>query len=816
MKQIGRYEIRKEAGRGGMATVYEAFDPHFGRAVAIKVMTLELLDNETLETRFRQEARIIAALEHPAIVPVYDFGEDEKRPYLVMRLMTGGTLADRLHGGPLGVAETAQILSRIGSALERAHEEGVIHRDLKPSNIMFDQYGDAFLADFGIARLTEGAVTLTGENVIGTPAYMSPEQIHGDQTVDNRSDIYALGVICFEMLTGRRPYEETAPARLMMQHLIDPVPDIRAVRPDLPPGIESVISHTMAKSPDERYAHAGELSDTLDSLASISAAGTADGKQDEGDRASVLAAAVLAGDSGDQVQQEVDEIEVTIPDSAELAAQQTSVELEPEAVPVAEAVEEVKAKGGRRWIILGAAAAGTVLIVIIAALYFGDFFSTSGDETAEVSQMSPEREVNEAEAEVVSQPERGEAAAQDTAEPDLRPTAEAFLDRFYVSMEVEDFGAAEEAINEAIALTPEEAWLHTERAWLLETVGDYGAALNELGLAIELDPENGDNYARRGNILRELGEMDEALGLHLRAVELNPEDPTMHMDLAETYKQMEDPGMAIEHYNQAVKLNDGEAWFYDARADAYFMLGDYDMALADLERASELEPEDRGFFSRAGDIFLHDLEDPERALDYYTRAVERSPEDGWVYSDRSAAYWAMGNIDAAMVDLDRAIELDPENASFYIGRSQIFLWEMEDLDAALADLNHAVGVDPENPEVFAERAALYHHYAGDLELALEDRSRALELEPDGPWRYIDRAQVLRDLGRDDEALVDFQRCMDVDPGYYWCAWERAWFLDALGQKQDAVEDLRRFLELAPEDDCPECRVEAEAYIEENG
>ena len=139
MKQIGRYEIRNVAGRGGMSTVYTAFDPHFKREVAVKVMTQELLDNDTLKARFIQEAQIIAALEHPAIVPVYDFGEDEMRPFLVMRLMTGGTLTERLQGGPLSVAETAQILNRIGSALERAHEQGVIHRDLKPSNIMFDQ-----------------------------------------------------------------------------------------------------------------------------------------------------------------------------------------------------------------------------------------------------------------------------------------------------------------------------------------------------------------------------------------------------------------------------------------------------------------------------------------------------------------------------------------------------------------------------------------------------------------------------------------------------------------------------------------------------
>jgi serine/threonine-protein kinase len=180
--------------------------------------------------------------------------------------MTGGTLADRLQAGALSVSETAAILQRIGSALERAHEKGVVHRDLKPSNIMFDDYGDAFLADFGIARLVEGAVTLTGESVIGTPAYMSPEQIHGDKEIDGRSDIYALGVICFEMLTGEPPYQDSTPAKVMMRHVIDPVPQIRQARPDLPEGMDTLIARTMAKEPDERYARAGEVADSLSSL----------------------------------------------------------------------------------------------------------------------------------------------------------------------------------------------------------------------------------------------------------------------------------------------------------------------------------------------------------------------------------------------------------------------------------------------------------------------------------------------------------------------------------------------------------------------
>jgi serine/threonine-protein kinase len=174
---VSRYQVVEEIGRGGMATVYRAFDPMFKRDVAVKIMSGELLQDPLLRARFEREAQTIAALEHPAIVPVYDFGEDAGRLFLVMRYMDGGTLTDRLSQGSLSIAETTSILARIGGALERAHQKGIIHRDLKPSNILFDSYNDAFLADFGIARLTESSVTLTGDAVIGTPAYITPTRL---------------------------------------------------------------------------------------------------------------------------------------------------------------------------------------------------------------------------------------------------------------------------------------------------------------------------------------------------------------------------------------------------------------------------------------------------------------------------------------------------------------------------------------------------------------------------------------------------------------------------------------------------------------
>ncbi|MEJ5223610.1 MAG: protein kinase [Anaerolineales bacterium] len=266
-KRIGRYEIIDELGRGGMATVYRANDPRFEREVALKVLPRELLHDPQFKVRFEREAKTIAMLEHPFIVPVYDFGEEDGQPYFVMRYMTGGSLADRIREhGTLTVAQAARIMEGLCSALDEAHKKGIIHRDLKPANILFDRAGEPCVSDFGIAKITQSQTNVTAGAMIGTPAYMSPEQAQGE-TVDARSDIYALGIILFEMLTGRQPYEADTPMGVAVKHITEPVPHILDIRPDLPPGIETIIEKAMAKDREARFQTAGEFSAALTAVA---------------------------------------------------------------------------------------------------------------------------------------------------------------------------------------------------------------------------------------------------------------------------------------------------------------------------------------------------------------------------------------------------------------------------------------------------------------------------------------------------------------------------------------------------------------------
>ncbi len=256
-----------------MATILRASDPRFKRDVAIKLLPREFQHERTFRTRFEREAETIAALEHPAIVPVYDYGEEDDQPYFVMRYMPGGSLADKIAKGPLPVAEAARIVARIAPALDTAHTHRIIHRDLKPANILFDQYHEPYISDFGIAKIAEAGRTLTATAMtIGTPDYMSPEQAQGEGQLDGRSDVYALGIMLFEMLTGNLPYVADTPLGIAYKHVNEPLPHVLDKKPTLPPGCQTVVEKATAKQRGDRYPTARALAEALAAVAQTAAA----------------------------------------------------------------------------------------------------------------------------------------------------------------------------------------------------------------------------------------------------------------------------------------------------------------------------------------------------------------------------------------------------------------------------------------------------------------------------------------------------------------------------------------------------------------
>ena len=234
---LGPYRLLEQLGAGGMATVYKAYHAAMDRYVAIKVLPQHLARDPNFRARFQQEARVIARLEHRHILPVYDVAEEDSIPYLVMRYTDGGDL-NNLIGGRITTERAVELLAQVAEALGYAHRQGVIHRDVKPANVLIGRDGDALLADFGIAKIYEDTLQLTGEgNMVGTPAYMAPEQLQGKR-VDPRTDIYALGVVLYQALTGECPFVAETPLAVAMMHIHNPLRPPHQLNPAIPEEIE--------------------------------------------------------------------------------------------------------------------------------------------------------------------------------------------------------------------------------------------------------------------------------------------------------------------------------------------------------------------------------------------------------------------------------------------------------------------------------------------------------------------------------------------------------------------------------------------------
>lgn len=259
-ENVGPYRVMEQLGRGGMATVYKAYHANLDRYVALKVLHPAFLEDENFLARFQREARVVAKLEHPNIVPIYDFAEHDGQPYLVMKFVEGETLKALINRGRLSVEQIWDVVDAVGAGLAYAHAQGILHRDIKPSNLIVANDGQMYLADFGLARIAEmGESTLSGDMIMGTPQYISPEQALGVKDLDGRTDIYSFAVILYEMVVGQVPFTSDTPFSIIHDHIYSPLPLPKTVNPSVPEEVERVLLKALAKERDDRYQSVPEL-----------------------------------------------------------------------------------------------------------------------------------------------------------------------------------------------------------------------------------------------------------------------------------------------------------------------------------------------------------------------------------------------------------------------------------------------------------------------------------------------------------------------------------------------------------------------------
>ena len=661
-RQFGPYQIVEPLGEGGMAAVYKAYQANMDRYVALKVLPRHFANDPEFIGRFSQEAKVIANLQHPHILPVHDFGEADGYTYLTMRFIEGGTLADWLkNNGPLALERIRHIISQVGGALDYAHAQGVVHRDIKPSNILVDRWDNCLLTDFGLAKIASSAAHLTQTGgILGTPAYMSPEQGLG-QKIDGRSDIYSLGVVLYQMAIGRLPYQAETPMAVVIKHIHDPLPPPHRYNPDLPDGVERVILKALAKNPEDRFETAGEMVKMLQSAT---------------ERPTVAQAAAPP-----------------LPDPATVVAPPLSSppEIPPTAIspPLSEPVMETPlARTGRKkrpYLAIGLGLAGIILIVILGLVIASSIDESGGSgEFQDVTSIEEiqsilddayasgdtERVLAALDRAIEMEPDRADLhceygyawrdiddnqtavesfeecrrLAQEQQEPELQSEAlgqVAFTQAALVLMETDDPGAALGIFDEAMMEPNAPPWLICERGeynlWYDNeaAVADFKACKTE---------NSGDDYWPWRS------------------------ESVINMILGYDALDHEDYYQAIEHFSVWAEMVPDAPWALCALGDAHAGAGEFQPALEFYTQCGEMAGDDEdlqnsaqsgGFYAK-GRLALFDG-DLDMAVENYSQALDYSPDDGSLFCERGVLHRELGDIDAARDDYETCLEISGDD-----------------------------------------------------------------------------------------------------------------------------------------------------------
>ncbi len=844
---LGQYEITGLIGGGGMATVYRARQPRLKRDVAVKVMLPALAADVTFQERFEREAQASANMRHPNILTVYDYGEtDDGQLYLVVDYVRRGTLRKWLEeatfsqqagesaGTPVSLEETVEIVAQVAEALDYAHRQGVIHRDVKPNNILLTRDGRPLLADFGLVKPIQGDRRLTASGVmLGTPDYVAPEQAQGLE-VDGRADIYALGVMLFEMLTGRHPYSGESPVSIMIKHVSEPMPRPSELNPDVSLLLDEVVAKATAKSPDERYQRAGDMARAL-RVALVPGVTPGLGVQQltPPDSAAPLPTphrpSVHKGEPTSPVAAPVPASSTPLPSRdygrlAPLAQTRVRVALVFLALALAAALvlPSALSRDGDKEELAGVvpmAQPGETMILI------AQFKAQEGSEHFDVSQriyaklsddlrQLGEKDVTVYQAHQVI--ESSEAAIALGRQYGATTVIWGYYDDIGISPNIEAVGTMEdnplsvgleyfnlEAVNFKLYIAkdlPEELSFLTAISLLQISVlqGRLDKITTYLTMAernLPADPQfrsGGDMvYFIQALMAFLLGDMERALEQMNQAIAINSDEALFYTTRGNIYAQMGETDQALADYDSALELDAGYMFAYVMKGMALWQVGDLETARSLYDQAIEMEPGNLlAYYARA--ILSFEMGDLTLALADWERVKEIDPVDTYLPIFRGLVYEKMGQREQAQADYAQAREQSvPPNASIQYVRFAAgehippysYLFEcaayeaQEKIEQALASCDKALEANPAYFDALWKRGQL-HAASGDLQAAMSDYDSAIQDDQRWPWVYFLRAQARIELGQADEAQADLARALELEP----------------------VDELRRQIEALQEDD----------------
>jgi eukaryotic-like serine/threonine-protein kinase len=794
---LGRFEVLEELGRGGMAVVYKARQADLDRIVALKVLPPELSLDTAYIARFRQEARSAARLEHPHIVPIYEVGEAEGHHYIAMKFIQGRTLKDVVQAeGKMSVQRAAQVLGQVGEALDYAHRQGVIHRDIKPSNMMITDEGWVYLTDFGLARgaSESSGLTVTG-TVMGTPEYMSPEQAQGLPNVGPPTDIYALGVVLYEMLTGSFPFKADTPMGMLAARLMHAPTPPGEIRADLPDPVEDVVMRALARKPEARFTSASELVSSLRRAAGLTT-------ESLPERPFTPPAGLPAPAMGETIAMR--QAPTPPPPPAQIPqrpmgtpppmARQAHVEVPSLAGPPVR-------KNQKLGLIIGGAA-------VVLGLGIGGVAILGGNRDVEPPPPPPT---------VISQ--------------DLSAEAQALLSEGDAALAREGgMGEALSAYQQALELAPQNLTVLRKIAltaslraqWplaetygnqLIDIAGSDDDAAATLGYTLVAEA-----LAARGDEIGALDYIDDALGIDDTSALAHAIHSNILAGLAlrsNDAEQMEEAMQALDtavdqverESDPLVKALTYNAIGYTFASEARQSKNDNSLqeAATYYEKAIAQQGQIARFRANVG-YLENQREDFSQARRRFEQALDRDRSSVYAQAGLGWSYFGQSEYESAIREFNQAIKIDDTYADAYYGRGRVY-YRQSEYDAAVSDFQAASERFNRNPEYFAwlGEGLLFQGYNNEdddakeeaYDQAAEAYGSALELNE----RYT---LALTGLGwiehyqEEYNAAVDsFEASLEIDEAQYEAHNGLAWSLYNLDQFEEAIPHFLRAVELDP-------------------